>query len=48
MVPVPRGDRINGLARHVMKPQTTVMPDCTCLPKHSVTVILSTLPRPPL
>jgi hypothetical protein len=36
------------LARHVMKPQAIVMPDCTCLPKHSVTVILSTLPRPPL
>ena len=47
MVPGPRGDRINGLARHVMKPQTTVT-DCTCLPKHPVAVMLSTLPRPPL
>ena len=35
------------LARHV-KPQTTVMPNCTCMPKDSVAVLLSTLPRPPL
>jgi hypothetical protein len=35
------------LARHV-KPQTILMPDCTCLPKDSVTVVLPTLPRPPL